>query len=79
VENVQRRGLVAVHHVRVPPELVDKAEDVLGPGKTVEMVVDWERRFDHVRATPSRIVAFARLLKKKTSFSEPHRFPPLAR
>jgi Ser-tRNA(Ala) deacylase AlaX len=49
VENVQRRGLVAVHHVRVPPELVDKAEDVLGPGKTVDMVVDWERRFDHVR------------------------------
>ncbi len=48
VENVQRTGLRAVHHVRVPPELVHSAEEILKKGVKVEMEVDWERRYDQV-------------------------------
>lgn len=53
VINVQRRGLSAVHHVKIPKELMGSIEEVLKPGVKVDMQVDWERRWDHVsiRAT----------------------------
>ena len=54
VINVQRTGLSAVHHVLVPKDIQAKVDGeevgaVLKPGVRVDMKVDWERRWDHVR------------------------------
>jgi Ser-tRNA(Ala) deacylase AlaX len=56
VVNVQRRGLSAVHHVRIPKELQATVEEILKPGVKVDMQVDWERRWDHVSTCDSRSV-----------------------
>lgn len=51
VINVHRRGLTAIHVVEIPQEvegLLLGKEGLLGVGKEIEMVVDWERRIDHV-------------------------------
>jgi len=48
VVNVKRRGLSAVHHVKIPKELKQSIEEILKPGVKLDMQVDWERRWDHV-------------------------------
>jgi Ser-tRNA(Ala) deacylase AlaX len=53
VINVQRRGLSAVHHVKIPKELHGSIEEILKSGVKVDMQVDWDRRWDHVSTSPT--------------------------